>query len=200
MFDTTNEITIHGLRTTQGQVPITVRWPTDDEWAAHRRRRKLIRHELGRGASENEIDNAEGDIKLWEVIHTNGAPPLTGAEASQVIDTLARCEVTGVDLGANEAEVRMLTAWGTVKHVLRIPTYEEVRKLERTTRMISMPYGRFQIHSYLEPGAALWDQCDGKGEAYSAAVPNLHKDTAVRAVVEAIKAEVAPQHDEENFS
>jgi hypothetical protein len=201
MFDVDTETTItRPLRTeAQGLTDISVRWPTDQEWADHRRRRRVIRRDLGRGSFENEVDNADGDAKLFEAIKQNGAPPLTGAEASQVIEWLGLCNVVDVKLGAQEAEVELVTNLGEVRHQLRIPTYEEVRKLNRSTRMISLPFNRFEVRTYLEAGAELWDKCNGRGEGYKSVVPSLHKDTVIRAVIEAITQEASPRHDEPNF-
>jgi len=198
MFDVNNTITI-GLRTEKGKADVTVRWPSDEEWATHRRRRKIIRRDLGRGASENEVDNTEGDLRLYETITVNGAPPLTGAEASRIIEVIAECNVINVDLGADQAEVEVVTCMGETKHHMRIPTYEEVRKLNRSNRMVSLPFNRFEIRTFLEAGAELWDKCGGAAEGYNGPVPNLHKDTVMRAVVEAINQEAAPRHDESNF-
>jgi hypothetical protein len=37
MFDSNSTITL-GLRTAHGKTDITVHWPTDEEWATHRKR------------------------------------------------------------------------------------------------------------------------------------------------------------------
>jgi len=198
MFDTTATITI-GLRTAQGKADITVRWPTDEEWSAQRKRRKIFQRQLGRGVSEAEIDTAEGDAKLYDAIKLNGAPPLDSAEATRIIDAIQRAEVMGVELRAADAEVEMDTMAGAVKHILTIPTMAQVRALQKTSHLINLQYNRQQIIASLESAAALWDKCGGKVEGYAGAVPNIHKDAAIRAVIVAIEQEATPKNDEANF-
>jgi hypothetical protein len=198
MFDTNTSITI-GLRTAHGKTDITVRWPSDEEWGAHRKRRKIMQRQLGRGATETEIETGEADAKLYDAIKLNGAPPLSVAEATRIVDTIATCDVLNVDLHAEDAEVQLQTLMGEVKHTVRIPTMDQVRTLQRSTRLITLPYNRQEIKTNLETSTLLWDQCAGRTEGYTGPVPNIHKDVAIRAVVAAIDQEAAPKYDESNF-
>jgi hypothetical protein len=198
MFDTDTTITI-GLRTATGKTDITVRWPNDEEWGLHRMRRKIMQVQLGRGQTETQIDTSEADAKLYESIKMNGAPAISPAEATSIIDRISTCDVTNVDLRAEDAEVEMNTLMGVTKHIVRIPTMDEVRNLQRTTRLISLPYNRQEVRTRLEPSAALWDKCGGRGEGYTGAVPAVHKDVAIRAVIAAIEQEAMPKYDESNF-
>ena len=198
MFDSNTTITI-GLRTSTGKTDVTVRWPSDEEWASHRKRRKITQIQLGRGQAETQIETGEADAKLYEAIKLNGAPPLSVAEASRVVDTISTCDVTGVELRAEDAEVQMNTMMGETKHIIRIPTMDEVRNFQRTTRLITLPYNRQEIRTSIESAAALWDKCGGKGDGYAGAVPNVHKDIAVRAVIQAVEQEAMPKYDESNF-
>src|SRR5262249_38824968 len=140
MFDTNATFTLGGLRVAGiGKVDITVRWPTDEEWGAHRKRSKVIMRQTGR-ASQIEADTLAADAKLYDTIKVNGAPQLSPDEASTVISHIARCEPTGASLGSDEAEVTMDVAGAKpegenlVTHRMRIPTMEEVHKLQRTTK------------------------------------------------------------------
>lgn len=199
MFDPTNTITI-GLRVDgAGKTDITVRWPTDEEWHQRRVRSKLIMRQLGRGASEVETDTGAADQKLYEAIKLNGAPPLSVGEASSIIGTIGKCNVARVELGAQEADVQLQILTGTVKHTLRIPTMDEVRKLERTTRHLTQPYNCQEVKTNMIAGAALWDACNGKAEGYAGPVPALHKDAVIRGVLQEIDREMAASEDEETF-
>lgn len=199
MFDVNNLTITVPIRLATGKADITVRWPTDEEWAAHRRRRKIFQKSLGRGATETDIDSAEADAKLYEAIKQNGAPPLSTGETNYVIDQISQCDVSNVELHAQDAEVQLSIPMNEVKHIVRIPTMDEVRALQRANRLISLPYGRSEIRTSLEPSAALWDKCGGRGEGYAGTVPNLHKDAAIRAVINAIEQEATPKNDEANF-
>ncbi|HEY1965354.1 MAG TPA: hypothetical protein VGG59_10510, partial [Acidobacteriaceae bacterium] len=74
-----------------------------------------------------------------------------------------------------------------------------VRTLQKSTRLISLPYNRQEIRTNLDAAASLWDKCGGKGEAYEGPVPAVHKDAAIRAVISAIEQEAMPKYDESNF-
>lgn len=199
MFDTASTITI-GLRTASaGKTDITVRWPTDEEWAAHRKRSRMLMRQLGRGASEMENDTTAADAKLYEAIKLNGAPDLSSGEATSIVRAISKCEVTRVDLGPNEAEADLQILTGTVTHTVRIPTMDEVRRLHRSTRYITLPYNCQEVRTSLEASAALWDACNGKTEGYEGAVPNLHKDAVIRQVIQEIEQEATAKYDEGNF-
>ena len=58
MFDATRPITIN-LRTPGGVKTVRVRFPSDDEWIARQRRRKVLVKQLGREISETTVDNGE---------------------------------------------------------------------------------------------------------------------------------------------
>jgi hypothetical protein len=198
MFDIDSTIEI-AVRTAAGKVPITIRWPSDEEWSAHRKRRKIVMRQFGRGISETDIESGDADLKLYEAITVNGTAPLTAGEAAKIIEAISQCDVIGVDLGASEAEVQLQVLTGEVKHVLRIPSMDQVRELQRSTRIISLPYNRQEIRSNLENSVRLWDKCFSRTEGYQNAVPNIHKDVAVRAVINAIEQEVTAKYDESNF-
>ncbi|MGA7241416.1 MAG: hypothetical protein WBY44_37380 [Bryobacteraceae bacterium] len=70
-----------------------MRRPTDEEWATHRKRRRLLQRQLGRGATETEIESSDADSRLYEAIKLNGAPPLSPGEASRIVETIALCDV-----------------------------------------------------------------------------------------------------------
>jgi hypothetical protein len=199
MFDTTSTITL-GMRVANiGKTDVTVRWPNDEEWASHRKRSKLLMRQLGRGASEMETESSAADQKLYEAIKLNGAPPLSSGEASTIIKSIAKCDVVRVELGADEAEVELQILTGRVKHTLRIPTMDEVRKLQKSTHYITLPYNCQEVRTSMEAAAALWDACGGKAEGYAGIVPNLHKDAAIRQVINEIEHEATANYDEENF-
>lgn len=199
MFDTNNLTLTVPVRTAHGKADVTVRWPTDEEWAQHRKRRKIFQRTLGRGATETDIDTTEADAKLYEAIKQNGAPPLSAGEVNYVIEQIADCNVLNVELHAEDAEVQLGIPMNQVKHTVRIPTMDEIRLLQRSTRLITLPYNRSEIRTNLESSANLWDKCGGHAEGYTGPVPNLHKDVAIRAVISAIERETMPQNDEGNF-
>jgi len=154
---------------------------------------------MARGATETEVDTSEADAKLYDAIKLNGAPPLSVAEAGKVIETIAVADVMNVELHAEDAEVELQTIAGEHKHTVRIPTMDEVRVMQRSTRLIMHQYNRSEIRTNLESSATLYDKCGGRVEGGNGPVPNIHKDAVIRAVIAAIEQENAPKNDEANF-
>lgn len=187
------------VRTAQGKQDITVRWPTDEEWSQHRKRRRILQRQLGRGAVENDLDSAAADSKLYEAVRLNGAPPLTAAEAGFVVNQISVATVLNVELAAQDATVTLRTVMGETSHVLRMPTMDQVKKLQDATRVITLPYSLQEIRPNTDAAGALYDQLAGGAEGYAGAVPLIHKDVVVRAVISAIEQETQPNNDEGNF-
>jgi hypothetical protein len=199
MFDSTAEIGIAWRFGTE-KSNIVIRWPTDAEWAERFRRRKILIKRLGRGVNESSIESGEADLKLYDQIKLNGAPPLTVQEASFLIDRLTTCEVLGVEVEGEEATVTMNVLAGRVCHRMKLPTVDQVMTLRRqAVRMFDLPYNVQEIRIILEPGARLWDACSGQGWDYTGGIPALHKDTAIRAVIDFMDREIAGSNDEANF-
>jgi hypothetical protein len=199
MFDSTAEY-VFPARSGKTKIDVTMRWPTDEEWAERHRNRKIEIRNLGRGMSETDIDSVAADLKLYQTAKLNGAPELTGPEASLVIRSMERCEVTEVVLDGEEATVQLQVAGGSVTHRVQLPTADQTIKMQRAaSRLFSAPHNRSQMRMYLEPTARLYDECKGRSEDYTAAIPALHKDAAIRAVVEQINVEMSASDDEKFF-
>jgi hypothetical protein len=200
MFDSTSELVIQA-RSGKAKVEISMRWPSDEEWAERHRTRKIQIRNLGRGITETDVDTAEADLKLYRAAKLNGAPELTAAEASMVVKTIERAEVSDVVIDGEEATVTMQVLGGTVTHRLQLPTADQVFKMQRAASRLFSSSQRNASHMrmYLDPTAKLWDECQGRSEDYAGAVPALHKDAAIRAVVEQISIEMSPSDDEKLF-
>ena len=200
MFNMDTNFHFQNMRTSAGTANIVVRWPTDEEWIAHNKRKRIVQTNIGRGVHTSVQDTGEADLKLYESIKLDGAPPLNTDEATYIIELIARCEVTSLEVGAEEAAVQLTLVKGAeAKHAMRIPTIGEMRRLQRLATVMVLPYSRFQIRPNLEAAAALWDQCGGRAEGYAGPVPNIHKDAAIRAVIQALENEAQPKPDEGNF-
>jgi hypothetical protein len=198
MFDVNSPIEI-SMRTATGKVPVSVRWPSDEEWIQHHKKRKIFLRQLGRGATETELETGEADLKLYETIRIDGAPPLTLGEASKIVKAISTVDVLNVDLGAAEAVVTLRILTGDVKHTVKIPTMDQVREFQRATHVINLPYNRQEIRASLDAGARLWDKCGGQTEGYENGVPNIHKDEVIRAVISEVEQELASGYDDSNF-
>jgi hypothetical protein len=198
VFDSQATIEIQA-RTAGGLQKLEVRWPNDEEWGARAKGRKIVIKRLGRGMSETSIEPGESDLKLYEKIMLNGSPQLTKGEATRVVDVLAVCDVTDVIIEGDEAAVELNVLGGTVKHTVKIPTAEQVISFRRSAfRLLDLPFNKQQMVLNPDAGAKLWDACAGKSGDYSGPVPVLHKDQAIRGVIEYLDREVGMK-DDPNF-
>jgi hypothetical protein len=199
MFDSTAEF-VYPARAGKSKVEISMRWPNDEEWAERHRKRKIVIRNIGRGISETDIDSGEADLKMYKAARVNGAPDLTAAEASLVIKLMERTEVTDVALNGEEGIVTMMVPGGQVTHRLQLPTADQVARMQKqAAHLLSAPHNTSQLRIFLEPTAKLWDECKGVSEDYIGTIPALHKDAAIRAVVEQINAEMSAGDDERLF-
>lgn len=199
-FDTNIAIDIPNFRSAAGPVNLELRWPTDAEWSERARKRKLIVRQLGRGVSETMPEtNSEADQKICQAIQKNGSNPLSAIEATAVLDTLAACDVMDVALEGDTAEVTLRVMGGRVRHRLKLPTAEQVFKFRRAAvRILNLPYNQQDLRIYLEPAVELWAAIGGASEDYASGIPSIHKDAAVRAVIDYADRLTGMQGDE-NF-
>jgi hypothetical protein len=199
MFDDKAELAMPAPARLGGAI-VTVRWPTDAEWAMRSRARKFITRRLGRGKSETIApEPGEADLKLYEAISVNGSPALSPAEASMVLEAISMCLVTNVEVDGTEACVSLNVVTGSVQHHLKVPTAEQILQYRRAAfRLIDLPYNQQEIRFTPEAGAKLWDQCEGKGDSYQGSVPAPHKAEAVRAVIDFVDQHLGPATDDPN--
>jgi len=199
MFDTTKQFCLQGIQVGEGFADVTVRWPSDQELEERARGRKILIKRLGRGITETTIDSLGIDVQVYEAIKLNGAAPLTPAEANKFMDLLLTSDVTDVEIDSNEADVTLTTINGETLHHLRIPTADQVLKLNRSARMLSMPYNVQQLKIGVLAAAEIYDQQHGSSKDYAGAIPANHKDAVVRAVIEHIDMRMAPRDAEKSF-
>ncbi|HEX3340611.1 MAG TPA: hypothetical protein VHT68_15740 [Pseudolabrys sp.] len=199
MFEPDFTVTIGGFRTKEGKRDIVVRWPSDQEWSAHHKRTKLFQRNFGRGVGQSDLETGDADAKLYESIKMDGAPALTVGEASFLIKQINRCTVMNVELRDDDAEVQLETLAGEAKHTVRIPNMDEIRALQKTNKLMSLPNNVQEIRTSMESSAALWDKCGGRVEGREGPVPIIYKDVAIRAVIQAIENEASANYGEGNF-
>jgi hypothetical protein len=189
------------VMTPDGIVPVELRWPSDEEWSKRNGKRKILIRQLGRGMSETiPPDPSEADIDLYKTIAVNGAPPLTAPEAARILEAISLAEVVDVTLNGLDAMVELRVVSGTVHHHLKVPTTDQIFAWRRAAvHSLDLPYNVRQLKVTTEPGARLWDACSGSSEDYEGPVPAIHKDHAIRGLVEHMERALAPQGNEANF-
>jgi hypothetical protein len=199
MFDSSAQIKMPAPYR-MGDQKLTVRWPTDDEWAKRNRAKKFITRRLGRGKSETiPPEPGETDLQLYEAISLNGSPPVSVAEASMILDALAQCNVLSVQIEEGMGVIEMDTMAGLVTHRLKIPTAELILSWRRTAlRVVELANNQSEMRFNPQAGATGWDGCGGVSTDYAAAVPAIHKDIAFRALVDFIDQNMGPRIDDPN--
>jgi hypothetical protein len=203
MFDIKAEIEFPAQVASTGfaPVPVVVRFPTDEEWALRARARKILIRRLGRGVSETIApEPSEADVRLYQAIALNGAPAMTPAEAVRVLEAIGVTDVTDVRMTGADAEVDMTVAGSTVMHALRMPSADQVVTFRRQAfRMLDLPYNQQELRVNADAGAKLYDQLGGKSDDYVNGIPAVHKDAAVRAVIEYIDRNLGPRNGDQSF-
>jgi hypothetical protein len=200
-FDTAAEIEL-GMTLESGDTSVLVRFPTDAEVADRQRRRPVLIRNLGRGVSQQvPAEPGEADLKLFEHIALNGKPAVTKEEAYQIAEILTAVTVQGVEVEGDRATVTMLIMTGlTVRHTLDVPKTGRIVKFRTAAfSMSSLPYGVQQIRLSADAGARLWDECHGSSSDYTGPIPAIHKDAALRAVVEFLDHRLGPQKNDAAF-
>ncbi len=191
VFDAARPVALN-LRTPGGVKTVRVRFPTDEEWIARQRRRKVIVKQLGRGISETTIPNSEdADAALLAKIRVAepDAPEVDPFEASRVIEQLGQAEVDDVVQIGDGFEVALRVLGGTVTHFLRMPSAKDVFEYRRGfARVLDLPYNRQELMINLAPAASLYKRLVQRAEGYAGDVPIIHQAVAVKAAIDALEA------------
>ena len=139
VFDATRPITIN-LRTPGGVKTVRVRFPSDDEWSARQRRRKVLVKQLGRGISETTVANGEDvDAALLAAIQEKpkdgDAPEIDPFEAMKVIEQLSLTEVDDVVSDGDSFKITLRVLGATTVHLLKMPSAKDVFEYRPSSTM-----------------------------------------------------------------
>ena len=192
MFDAKRPITIN-LRTPGGVKTVRVRFPSDDEWIARQRRRKVLVKQLGRGVSETTVANSEDvDAALLASIREGAEPELDPFEAMKVVEQLSLAEVDDVVPAGDSFRVTLRVLGTTTVHVINMPSAKDVFEYRRGfARLLDLPFGRQEVSINIASAAALYKKLATATEGYVGDVPIIHQAVAVKAAIAAMDAAVA---------
>ncbi len=191
MFDTTKQFEI--AIQSGGRKTAVVRWPTDEEFAARAKARKIVRKTLGRGkTSTDTMGHAEADAELWKRIVIEAPEGIDEAEIGAFLARLTFTDALEVERHGGEITITLqvtdFTRGGdpvfVTRHTLRLPTQRQIR--DYSLRSVSrVDQGRQQvITTKLEAGGELYDQLLVSVEGYGTGEAKLptplpHKDDVV---------------------
>ncbi|HEY1242177.1 MAG TPA: hypothetical protein VGF16_16550 [Bryobacteraceae bacterium] len=202
MFDPSKDLEFD-VRTPEGNpAKVLIRWPSDEEWIERRRMKRMIVQQLGRGQHQMEtIHDTKTDHRIYESIKLNGAPSISGGEASRILDALEQFDIRDVQMPANQATVVMKVYHGLVRHTLQIPSADDIIKYKDGvgSRIKNLPFNKQEMRPRIEHGAEFWDKCKGSSEDYAGhPVPAIHKFAAWEAVVKQLDEEINSRADEDS--
>ncbi|HWR54468.1 MAG TPA: hypothetical protein VN428_25395 [Bryobacteraceae bacterium] len=201
IFDSKRTIALK-LNTPEGAKTVRVRFPSDDEWTARQRRRKVIVKNLGRGMSETSVAGSEEiDAALIAKIRVEPEAPveIDPFEATRIIEQLSQAEVDDVVSADAAFRVSTRVLGGTTTHLLKMPSAKDVIEYRRGfLRSVDLPYGKQEITVNLAAAGTLYMRLCEATEGYSGPVPIVHQAVAVKAAIDAL--DIAFQEDRDaNF-
>lgn len=175
-----------------GEKIVRMAWPSDQQWIDRSKRRPIIQKNIGRGQTviEDNPGHRAVDAELLNILRRNG-DDFDEAEASLVLQHASYCEVVDVSVDNYAVTVELETISGTSKHVLRKPTAKQGQDYSAgAARVTDLPYGRQKITLNMQPAGSLYDEIIQDKTGYAGAVPVIHKQAVIGAVMQASKPDV----------
>jgi hypothetical protein len=176
---------------------VRVRFPSDDEWIARQRRRKVLVKQLGRGISETTVANGEDvDAALVAKIRAGEDPDVDAFEAMKVVEQLSLAEVDDVLPDGDSFTVTLRVLGASTVHLLKMPSAKDVFEYRRGfARLLDLPFGRQEVTINIGSAAALYKRLITATEGYVGDVPIIHQAVAVKAAIDAMDTAFAEDHD-----
>lgn len=146
---------------------VTLRMPTDDEYAAYRRRAMQVR-----GQADEELALADG---LFRELAEDGATGVEPDDADYLLGRLMRFDLTAAHLDGERGDfVVRAQAMGGLEVGMRFKL-PSVRRLREESAGLTLP-----------EAVRLFDEFVTETSGYEGAVPNYHKHSAALALREGL--------------
>lgn len=190
VFDATASFTINLKRE---KTAVSVRYPSDDEWAARQRAITTIIQRLSGGATQTNITGVEdADEALLAKIRTDEGLALPEGLASVIIARLNRAEADEPEQTAEGYRIPLKVAGAETVHEMRQPTEKEKRRYQRSAyAFIDKRHGKQELKTSLQAICDFYDLLMQRTEGYAAGtpVPAPHKLAVVGELIAVIEAE-----------
>jgi len=195
MFNPANHFTVSIL--SGGIKKVTLRWPTDSQWAQRARETKVKRRVLGGGRTQREKStNVEADAPLFDLVHVSNGDAFDEFEKSAAIAKLDTAEVVEVARKDDLFRITLKVINGIlVSHRLRIPTQRQMFTYQNAAVRVVDHRRTQELQMFLEPSETLWNAIAEGVEGYpdgKSSVPIIHKDAAIMELL----AVLAEQEDD----
>jgi len=204
MFDSKGEFAIP----IQGEPPkkVVVRFPTDSEFTAWRRKKKVLQRGLGRDKFQLEASKPEAcDLELVTrlFVDKESAPTLDEFEANHVLNRLTECEVPESPDREGSAFVLNMKVMRKLRttHKLRVPSVKEQMEYERMrSSVIFGKHNQQEIKVNFQASGELYDKLKVEATGYANDIPICHKAEAINVLLQslAVQDEEAPDEDDED--
>lgn len=195
-FDTSSEIGIK-IPAPEGVKHVVVGWPSDNQWAEWRRRKKINQTDLGRRKYTMDPSKAEpADQELFDAIRKKPedvAPcDVDVYEAAYVIGRLSECDVNEQPEREGSHFILKLKIMNRLdaSHRVRVPSMREMMEYERQrSAVVFAAYNTQEIRINLRAAAKLYDEIHQSHEGYTNGVPIIHKAEIVNILLQEIRNE-----------
>ena len=193
VFDSSRNFEVT-LSAEDGQRPLPVRFPSDQEWKDYQREIRVITRSLGGGRSQTDVpDSEEAALALFRKIAIGGPAVIEPYESEQVIDAIGRARVDSVERIPGGFRVGLEVPGGLVTHECRHPTAKELQRFDRHyAQQTQLPHNRTETIVNLAIAEELYDKIQTSATGYARSeTPINHKSAVVDAVVKAIRLAVS---------
>jgi hypothetical protein len=183
LFDANRPITLKTFGP-DGIKPITLRFPTDDEWLERESRRKTIIEFTATGDSNSTVLDADDDeLGLLKSLCIGAAPDgIDAAEAGRLIDELKFTFLENEQevLQGNQLKIVLRIPGAVTTHVFRMPTSRELDRYDKNL-YDQRPYSKRKIASVrnLRALSDLYSKMILESTGYAGAQPIVHQADAL---------------------
>lgn len=193
MFDTKQAIEVSVMHP-DGDKTVIVRWPTDEEWIAASKSKKIVFSAAGRGETRTEVEGHEdAAASLLEKIRQSG-DELDAAEALYVVERITQTRIDDAIRDGAHIVIAMRVPGADTRHTFRVPSIGELRNYRRNaSNLLSAKRGKQIIRVNLQADADLYDKLIVSSEGYVNQVPIAHKNSAIAEMLTALDEANSPE-------
>lgn len=185
MLKTSEPVTVQ-LQTPSGEKQATLRWPTDDEWAAREKQSPTVIRPEGLHGTVTEVRNPEAAARrLFDAIRQDGdGANFDDFEAREIIAGIGLATVQKAERQGADVLVDLEVAGGGARHILKLPTARERALYHRSTTVLDMGRQGQEIRRDVIALANLWSELVVSTDGYDGEVPLPHKTAALAEAIE----------------
>ncbi len=182
-----------------GDVLITLRYPSNEQWIERSRRRKIRTRNLGGGKSQSIPQSPDPqDAELVNSLRIDESPEVDEYEAKRILDSLGSVQIDEEPVREGSIiRVPMRARGIDLVHALRIPTERERGSFLESSGIPVISHGSIDTYGFnLGAAEATYRQLCQESIGYKGMVPVPHMLAAINAAFEFIDKQL--EGDDEN--